>query len=437
MVRRVLSAIVVLVLAAPLYAITTKSMADGLTVAELAAMMAGPGATISNVTLTGAGSAIGTFTNGGNLGLADGIILSTGNISDAAGPNGNTGSGVGLGAPGHPALDAIVAPFKTHDAAVIEFDVVTATPTFSIQYVFASEEYREYVDSEFNDVFAFFVDGGNIALTPGAITPITINTINHLRNTNLYRDNGDSSIDTQFDGMTTVLTAVAVVEPNVTHHVRIAIADTSDDILDSAVIIARGGISGVQIAPVIVPTTNVVTVNNLESVQVPLDVFYANVNTQAQLTSSGLPEDSSVSFTPFTQDAQGFIHSTMTVNVGPTTPAGTYVVTITSHAGEATSSSIVNVVVNCTPPVILGTGQPVGQSVASGTRATLNVTAQGSSPKTYQWYTGYTGMTFSPITGATGPTLLTPPLGETTPFWVRVTTPCGSTDSAPAFVTVH
>ena len=437
MIRRVSFAIVVLALAAPLYAITTKSMADGLTVAELAAMMTGPGATVSNITITGAGSAVGTFANGGNLGLADGVMLSTGNISDAAGPNGNTGAGADLGAAGHPALDAIVAPFKTHDAAVIEFDVVTVTPTFSIQYVFASEEYREYVDSEFNDVFAFFVDGGNIALTPGAITPITINTINHLRNTNLYRDNGDGSIDTQFDGMTTVLTAVAVVEPNVTHHVRIAIADTSDGILDSAVIIARGGISGVQVAPVIVPTTNLVTVNNLETVQVPLNVFYATLQTQAQLSGNGLPEDSSVTFSPFTQDAEGFIHSTMTVAIGPTTPAGTYVVSITSRAGEATSTSIVNVVVNCAPPLILGTGQPVAQTVASGTRATLGVTAQGSNPKTYQWYTGYTGMTFSPIAGANGPQLLTPPVTESTPFWVRVTTPCGTTDSAPAFVNVH
>jgi hypothetical protein len=144
-----------------------------------------------------------------------------------------------------------------------------------------------------------------------------------------------------------------------------------------------------------------------------------------------------VTFSPFTQDAEGFIHSTMTVAIGPTTPAGTYVVSITSRAGEATSTSIVNVVVNCAPPLILGTGQPVAQTVASGTRATLGVTAQGSNPKTYQWYTGYTGMTFSPIAGANGPQLLTPPVTESTPFWVRVTTPCGTTDSAPAFVNVH
>jgi len=101
---------------------------------------------------------------------------------------------------------------STNDAAVLEFDFVPTQSTISFQYVFASEEYNEYVD-QYNDVFGFFVNSQNIALIPGSSDPVTINNVNNGDNPQYYRDNdyGDFSQNTpyptQFDGFTSVLQA--------------------------------------------------------------------------------------------------------------------------------------------------------------------------------------------------------------------------------------
>jgi hypothetical protein len=420
-----------LLVALPALALTTKSVNQGLTQDQVVALLAGSGAKISNVKLTGSDLSVGSFTAGDALGLPTGVVLSTGNIADATGANTTESSGATLGTPGQPALDAIVAPFVTHDASVIEFDVVTESPTFAIRYVFASEEYTEFVDSEFNDVFAFFVNGANIAITPGSNQPVTINTVNHLRNQGLYRDNHGGT-ETQFDGYTTPLLAVAVVEPGTTNHIRIAIADTSDGQLDSAVFIAQGGISGSQIAPIIIPTQNVVEASlsgNATEVELPL--FYAFESAPPTLTAEGIP-GATITFSPIHRNAAGQAFVTMKIVLGPNTPPGSYVLTIRSSIGPAESFANIVVVVDCQPPSILGTGQPTTQVVNRGTSATLRVSALGSAPQ-YQWYSGYAGMTRNPVVGATGPTLNTTAVNDVQPYWVRVTNPCGSADSLTTF----
>lgn len=425
---------VALCVAVPSFAgISTRSIGSGLSADEVATLLTGPGATISNVRITGAGNSAGSFTGGDALGIPSGVILSTGLIAAAAGPNSAPDKGTDVETAGHPALDQIVDPFKTFDAAVLEFDVVTVSPTFSIRYVFASEEYREFVDSEFNDVFAFFVNGANIALAPGTTDPVTVNTINHLRNAGAYKDNTAAGIDTQFDGFTTALTAVAIVEPNVSQHIRIAIADTSDHIYDSAVLIAAGGISGVPLAPLLVPDQTLLLTRNLESTTIPVSVFFATLDTVLNVTASGLP-DSAVTFSPLYVGADGQLRTDMKVTIGSATNAGTYTLTLRSAAGEALSFANVTVVIDCQAPSILGINQPQGQTVASGSRATLKVTPSGSGPFTYQWYSGFTGMTSSPIEGATSAELQTPAITTPGPFWVQVKNPCGTTNSSAAFV---
>jgi hypothetical protein len=425
-----------LVLSLPAFAVTTKSLDDGLTADDVAALLSGPGATITNIRITGADSAIGEFGEGGSLGIDSGIILSTGNIADAAGPNDSIESGADLGTEGSPALDAIVEPFLTRDAITIEFDVVTVSPTFVIRYVFASEEYLEWVDSRFNDVFAFFVDGSNIALTPGTSVPVTVNTINDHANNGLYRDN-EGGGGTQFDGYTTPLQAIAVLEPGVSHHIRISIADTSDGMLDSAVFIAQGGISGTQIAPIIRPDVNAVEARFGDNgATVPLPLYYAFDSNPPTFSASGIP-GATFEFGPLYVGADGRTYSDMKIILGPDTPPGEHVVTIRSSVGGAESFATMIVVVDCKPPVIFGTGQPLTQTVDRGQRATLTVTPSGSGPQTFQWYSGFRGMTGSPIAGATGATLQTGPVNEMTSYWVRVSNPCGSTDSLTAFAVPH
>lgn len=67
--------------------------------------------------------------------------------------------------------------------------------------------------------------------------------------------------------------------------------------------------------------------------------------------------------------------------------------------------------------------------------ATLSVTAAGSEPFTYQWYTGTSGNADSPIDGATTSSLAVSP-SATTSYWVRVSNACGSVDSSAAIVNV-
>jgi hypothetical protein len=82
------------------------------------------------------------------------------------------------------------------------------------------------------------------------------------------------------------------------------------------------------------------------------------------------------------------------------------------------------------------TAQPSNQTVAFGQTATLSVTVSGTGPFTYQWYVGTSGDTSNPIAGATSSSYTTPPLTSPTRYWVRVTGPTGTVDSADALVTI-
>jgi gliding motility-associated-like protein len=214
---------------------------------------------VSNLKFTGDSKMIGHYNSSkSNVGLTSGIILSSGDIMNAIGPNDSKGSGQAMNQAGDPDLDIISSP--THDAAVLEFDFVAVTDSVVIKYVFASEEYLEFVNLGFNDVFGFFLSGPgingpysnnakNIALTPGTNKAVSVNTINNKINSNLYINNGDGSPGTpqftnnkvvQFDGFTRPLSAVSVVTPGLTYHMKICIADVSDGIYDSAVFLEGG-----------------------------------------------------------------------------------------------------------------------------------------------------------------------------------------------------
>jgi hypothetical protein len=88
----------------------------------------------------------------------------------------------------------------------------------------------------------------------------------------------------------------------------------------------------------------------------------------------------------------------------------------------------------CVAPVI--TTQPTSRSISSGASTTLSVAATGTAPLSYQWYTGASGNTASPVPGGTGSSLTVAPT-STTSYWVRVTNSCGSANSSAATVTVN
>jgi hypothetical protein len=65
------------------------------------------------------------------------------------------------------------------DAASLTFDFEsTISQTLFFTFAFASTEYPDYVNSEYNDAFAFLLNGQNIALVPGTTDPVAINTVN-------------------------------------------------------------------------------------------------------------------------------------------------------------------------------------------------------------------------------------------------------------------
>jgi hypothetical protein len=228
----------------------------------------GAGVTYSNVTYQGILSndplvaSIGAFSGSDcvPLGFNEGIMLSSGLVGNAVGPNVSAGTSANLLLPGDPDLQTLI-PQTLNDASWIQFDFIPDDDNIFIQYVFASEEYNNFVGSSYNDVFGFFVNGVNIALIPSTTTPVSINNVNNgpasggqfasgpCTNCEYYRDNGlipGAPFDIEADGMTTLLTATATVNPGVTNTIKIGVADAGDSSLDSWVFIKAESFSTVN-----------------------------------------------------------------------------------------------------------------------------------------------------------------------------------------------
>lgn len=161
----------------------------------------------NSITYTGASEAAGTFTgrirtsttpDGGGesaFGFDDGIILGTGAVSDVEGPNNNSDTTTAFGTGGDTDLDQLTTG-DTTDAAVLEFEfnVPDGAQSIRFNYLFGSEEYNKYVFSPFNDVFAFFLNGNNVARING--TPTAINNLNHGFDGNVDSSDNDAEADT-------------------------------------------------------------------------------------------------------------------------------------------------------------------------------------------------------------------------------------------------
>jgi hypothetical protein len=214
---------------------------------DMVEILIGSGLNYDNVVFTGADTSRGSFWGGpGNIGLSHGIILTSGDVDLAPGPNLMTGAGAANMTPGDPDLEMLSQGGMSYDACVLEFDFVPFYEYTWFQFVFCSEEYPEYVGMAFNDVFGFFISGPgitgpysnnskNIALIPNSDIPVSINTVNQDVNSGYYVTNDSDFI--QYDGFTTVLTAASEVTPMETYHIKLAIGDIGDFIFDSGVLL--------------------------------------------------------------------------------------------------------------------------------------------------------------------------------------------------------
>jgi len=236
--------------------ISIEAMNGTVTFQDLADNLLGDGVTISNLQYTGVNHASGLFTNAesAGFGIDEGIILSCGYAENIVGPNSSPAISAGNGEPGDSDLDTLIPGYSTNDASVLEFDFVADFNSITFTYVFGSDEYLEWVDSSFNDVFGFFLDGQNVAKIPNSTDPVSINNVNHHSHTDYFINNDIHSgpgmgyppstvYNTEADGFTTSLSVSAAVTPGESHHIRLAIADAGDSALDSWVLIKAGSFS--------------------------------------------------------------------------------------------------------------------------------------------------------------------------------------------------
>lgn len=344
--------------------LTVKDLNHGATANGLATSLAGSGVTVSDVTYTGANRAAGAFSSpdGTTIGFPSGVVLDSGNVETlptdnqctggVEGPNDcneNTGddNSTGEGTPGDSDLSALSGD-PTFDASVLDFNFVPAHPTVQFSYVFGSDEYSNFSNTQFDDVFGFFVNGTNCALVPGTTDPVSINTINDgnpngdttPHNPQFFRDNVNPSptLNTQLDGLTTVLTCNATVNPGVQNHIKLAIADSSDGELDSAVFIEAGSLTS---------------------------------GTTVSTTLSGGGKTGA------------------TISVPPGTPVTDQATLAGANSGQATGTISYNVYsnANCTTAVSSGTPQTI--ATAGSPPASAAVTL--NSPGTYYWQAVYSG----------------------------------------------
>jgi gliding motility-associated-like protein len=246
-------------------------------------VLLGTGVTASNIVFTpgaNANSQLGYFNgSNSNIGLDSGIVLSSGNVADVV-PN----SFIGLFGSNTPNPDLLSvaqimptvlnfpAPMTTWDAAILEFDFVPSSDTVKFRYVFGSNEYNTFINTQYNDVFGFFISGPgitgpysgnskNIALVPNTNPPLPISISSvHNGNPNAFPNpiapfNQQYFVDNAagttvaLNGFTTVFTAISAVTCGLTYHIRIAISDCGDGSLDSGVFLEANSFSsqGVQL----------------------------------------------------------------------------------------------------------------------------------------------------------------------------------------------
>lgn len=241
---------------------------------EMINFLIGSGVEVLNIQKDCPEDAAGIFENTAlDLSVNKGILLTTGAALAAIGPNIDQGTTTGESffGPGDPDLEKLLYTIDTnhsptYSACSFEFDLRPSSDSLSFNFFFASEEYPEYVCANVNDIFGFFISGPgitdtiNIALVPETELPVSINTINggseglhsdttnnicYLSNTSYYIDNLNGT-RLEYDGYTTMLSAKTAVNRCDLYHLKLAIADVGDDILDSGIFIESKSISSVS-----------------------------------------------------------------------------------------------------------------------------------------------------------------------------------------------
>ena len=218
---------------------------------EMADTIFGDGVTVVSASYSGDRNSSGIW-SGGDATSPDatpsdtGVILSTGRVRDftnsSGDPNVRTNTSTNTRGVDNDAGFNALAGRSTYDAAIFEADFIPDGDTLTMQFIFASEEYPEYVGSVFNDAVGIWINGVEVASPVFEIAQI--NNVNNSANETLYVDNTNDSANTEMDGYTVTLSVTMTVDPNQVNSIRLGIADVADSSYDSAILIAAGSVQG-------------------------------------------------------------------------------------------------------------------------------------------------------------------------------------------------
>jgi hypothetical protein len=155
-----------------------------------------------------------------------------------------------------------------NDIASLEFDFLVQGDTLAFNFAFSSGEYSSFINSAFNDVFAFFLSGPgiegpyaapeefpngaiNIAVVPDSdpLLPITVSSVNEFLNSEWFAGVADGN-EVCSNGYTVPITASHPVECGQVYHIRLAIADGTDTALGAHVVLDQGSFSSPLVANV-------------------------------------------------------------------------------------------------------------------------------------------------------------------------------------------
>ncbi len=193
--------------------------------------------------------------NGSSFPFQSGIVLSTGKIANAQGPNTSLSDDNASGWTGDNDLETILNESNTINATILEFDFTSVASQVSFRYIFASEEYQEDNSNtcQYSDLFGFLIrpvgtsQYTNIAVVPNTQIPVKVTTVHpeipggcDAINEFYFESWNGPTAPINFNGQTKILTATADVVPNQTYHVKLVIADEQNYRYDSAVFLEAG-----------------------------------------------------------------------------------------------------------------------------------------------------------------------------------------------------
>lgn len=228
----------------------------GATATEMAETIFGDGVTVVSASYTGDNQSSGIYTNGDSISPwatpgDTGVIFSTGHADDFTNSwgqsNHSTNTSTNTSGQNNNSDFNALAGARTYDASYIDVDFIPTGDTLTMSFVFASEEYPEWVNSNFNDAVGVWINGNLVELNvgDGGADPGNINTTD---TQNLYYDNTSDQYNTEMDGFTVTLTLTIPVVPGEVNSIRIGIADVGDSGFDSNLLIAGDSMQTVVLA---------------------------------------------------------------------------------------------------------------------------------------------------------------------------------------------